>query len=132
MKKQLIPPLFAFATSAFAAGVPSLAGQWTIHNSIGGNENQQECMFARGGRQDQRNLQICQALRTYSVQVTGSVNGKKVTWKYEMDYNGTPLTMTYTATLDDTDKVSGTFEVEPFAVSGDFTATPIRSDNSQK
>ena len=43
--------------------------------------------------------------------------------KYDSDYNGTPLTLSYTATLDDTGKFAGTVEVQPFGVSGDFTAT---------
>ena len=60
--------------------------------------------------------------------VTGTVDGKKVTWKYDSDYNGTALTLTYTATLDDSDKISGSVEVQPFGVSGDFTATPVKED----
>ena len=40
-----------------------------------------------------------------------------------MDYNGSPLTLTYTATLDDSGKIAGNVEVDPFGVTGDFTAT---------
>ena len=58
--------------------------------------------------------------------MTGAVDGKKVTWKFDSEYNGTPLTLTYTATLDDSNKISGSVEVEPFGVSGDFTATPVK------
>jgi hypothetical protein len=60
------------------------------------------------------------------VQITGGLEGKKVTWKYESDYNGSPLTLTYTATLDDSEKISGSVEVQPFGVTGDFTATPSK------
>ena len=54
--------------------------------------------------------------------VTGSVDGSKATWQYQMDYNGSPLTLIYTATLV-TRKIAGTVEVKPFGVTGDFTAT---------
>jgi hypothetical protein len=60
------------------------------------------------------------------VPVTGTLEGKKVTWKYDMDYNGSPLTLTYTATLDDSEKITGSVEVAPFGVSGEFTATPSK------
>jgi len=43
MKKLLAIFVFLFASSAFAA--PNLTGKWTIHNSIAGNENDQECKF---------------------------------------------------------------------------------------
>jgi hypothetical protein len=48
MKPTLIASLFIFAaTSALAAGSPSLTGQWTVHNSIAGNESDQECKFVQ-------------------------------------------------------------------------------------
>jgi hypothetical protein len=33
------------------------------------------------------------------------------------------LTLTYTATLDDSGKIAGSVEVQPFGVTGEFTAT---------
>ncbi len=60
------------------------------------------------------------------VQITGSIDGTKLTWKYDSDYNGTPLTLTYTATLDDSGKIAGSVEVQPFGVTGDFTASPSK------
>ena len=60
------------------------------------------------------------------VEITGSLDGNKVSWKYESDYNGTPLTLIYTATLDDSGKISGSVEVQPFSVTGDFTASPAK------
>jgi hypothetical protein len=49
------------------------------------------------------------------------VDGKKATWKYDMEYNGSTLTLTYTGTLDDADKISGSVEVAPYGVTGNFT-----------
>ena len=123
MKMLLIPSLFIFAaTSALAAGAPNLTGQWTVHNSIAGNDSDQECKFVQT---DTKLTGTCKG--TYKdVQITGSIDGNKVTWKYESDYNGSPLTLTYTATLDDSGKIAGSVNVDPFSVTGDFTATPSK------
>ncbi|SRR6266568_1084272 len=122
MKKLLASAAILFASSAFAAGATSVTGQWSIHNSIAGNESDQECKFVQT---DNKLTGSCKSADK-DVPVTGSIDGKKVTWSYEMDYNGSPLTLTYTATLDDSDKISGSVEVQPFAVTGDFTATPSK------
>ena len=120
MKKLLASSVLLFASSAFAAGAPGLTGQWSIHNTIAGNESDQECKFVQT---DDKLTGSCKGTEQ-EVQITGSLDGKKVTWKYEMDYNGSPLTLVYTATLDDSGKITGNVEVQPFGVTGDFTATP--------
>lgn len=58
--------------------------------------------------------------------IAGSIDGNKVTGKYESEYNGTPLTLTYTAILDDSGKIAGSVDVAPFSLTGDFTATPAK------
>jgi hypothetical protein len=123
MKAVLAASTLFFATSVFAAGVANLTGQWTIHNNIAGNESDQECKLVQ---QDNAITGTCKSAEGKDLAVTGIVDGKKVTWKYDSDFNGTPLTLTYTATLDESNKVSGTVDVQPFAVSGDFTATPLK------
>jgi len=123
MKAVLAASTLLFATSAFAAGVTSLTGQWSIHNSIAGNDSDQDCKFVQ---QDNAITGTCKSAGGKELAVTGTVDGKKVTWKYDSDYNGTALTLTYTATLDDSDKISGSVGVQPFGVSGDFTATPSK------
>jgi hypothetical protein len=122
MKAVLAASTLLFAASAFAAGATSLTGQWSIHNSIAGNDSDQDCKFVQ---QDNAITGTCKSAEGKDLAVTGTVDGKKVTWKYDSDYNGTALTLTYTATLDDSDKISGSVEVQPFGVSGDFTATPV-------
>jgi hypothetical protein len=123
MKMTMLPTLLLFvATSALAATAPNLTGQWTVHNSIAGNESDQECKFIQT---ETKLTGSCKGPEK-EVQITGSVNGNKVIWNYDSDYNGTPITLIYTATLDDSGKIAGTVEVSPFAVSGDFTAVPSK------
>ena len=122
MKKLLASTVLLFASSAFAAGAPSLTGEWSIHNSIAGNESDQACKFVQT---ESKLTGTCKS-QDKDVDVTGNLDGNKVTWKYDMDYNGSTLTLVYTATLDDSGKISGSVEVQPFSVTGDFTATPSK------
>ena len=122
MKKLLASSALLFAASAFAAGAPSLTGEWSIHNSIAGNESDQACKFVQT---DNKLSGTCKS-QDNDVEITGSLDGNKVTWKYDTDYNGSTLTLVYTATLDDSGKIAGSVEVQPFAVTGDFTATPSK------
>lgn len=122
MKKLFASTALLFASSSFAAGAPGLTGLWTVHNSIAGNESDQECTFVQA---EDKLTGSCKTTDK-EVQVTGSLDGKKVTWKYESEYNGSPLTLIYTATLDDSEKIAGSVEVQPFGVTGDFTATPLK------
>jgi hypothetical protein len=122
MKKLLVFSALLISSTAFAAGTPNLAGQWTVHNSIAGNESDQDCKFVQA---DNKLTGSCKDAEK-EVQVTGSIEKNKVTWTYQSEYNGTPLTLTYTGTLDDSSKITGSVEVSPFGVTGDFTAVPSK------
>jgi hypothetical protein len=122
MKKLLVFSALLISITAFAAGTPNLTGQWTVHNSIAGNESDQDCKFVQT---DNKLTGSCKDTEK-EVQVTGSIDKNKVTWTYQSEYNGTPLTLTYTGTLDDSSKIAGNVEVSPFGVTGDFTAVPSR------
>src|SRR5258708_263563 len=116
MKRLLAISAFLFASSAFAA--PNLTGKWTIHNSIAGNENDQECKFVVT---DNKITGSCKT-QDKDLPVTGTIDGNKATWQFQSEYNGSPLTFIYKATLDDSKKIAGTVEVQPYGVTGDFTA----------
>ena len=118
MKRLLATSALLFASSAFAA--QNLTGQWAIHSNIAGNESDQVCKLVLIGN---KITGTCKS-QDKDLQVTGTVDGNKATWQYQSDYNGSPLTLIYTATLDDSGKITGTVEVQPFGVTGDFTATP--------
>lgn len=118
MKKFSFLPAMLFACSAFAAGAPNLTGQWSVHNSIAGHESDTECKLVQT---DDKLTGTCIS-NDKDVEVTGSLDGNKATWTYDTEYNGTPITLTYTVTLDDSGKMAGEVEVQPFNVMGEFTA----------
>ena len=123
MKMTMLPTLLLFAAaSALAATAPNFTGPWTIHNSIAGNESDMECRFVQA---ENKLTGSCKGTEK-DVQITGSIDGNKVTWKYDSDYNGTPITLTYTGAIDDSGKIAGSVDVDPFGVTGDFTAAPSK------
>ena len=122
MHNLLAASALLMAGSAFAVASPNLTGKWAVHNSIAGNESDQQCKFDLA---DNKLTGTCKS-EDKEVQITGSLDGKKLTWQYDSEYNGSPLTLIYTATLDDSDKIAGSVEVQPYGVTGDFTAAPAK------
>jgi beta-glucosidase len=119
--KRLVASLLLLAMSAFAAGTHKVAGQWKVHNSIAGNESDQDCTFVLA---DNKITGNCKA-EDRNMPVNGSIDGSKVTWKLETEYDGNALTLTYTAMLDESEKIAGAVDVQPYGVTGEFTATPV-------
>lgn len=121
MKKIAITALLAYAL-AFAQAQDNSAtvtGKWKIHATIAGNDADSTCTFAQSGNDLSGTCPGPQG----EVKLTGKVDGKKVIWSYQMDYNGSPLTMKYEGTLD-AGRIVGSVNVDPFGVSGDMTADP--------
>ena len=54
--------------------------------------------------------------------VTGKVEGNKVSWSFKTDYNGSPLTVSYEGTISSDAKISGASHVAEMSLDGDFTA----------
>ncbi|WP_353070918.1 hypothetical protein [Tunturiibacter gelidiferens] len=125
MNRLLAISALLFASSAFAS--PNLTRQWAIHSNIAGNESDQKCKLVVT---DNKITGTCKA-QDKDHQVTGTVDGNKVTWQYESDYSGAPITLIYTATLGDSGKIAGTVEVQPFGVTGDFTAIPAPKETDK-
>jgi len=124
MKKLLAIAIVLFASSAWAAA-PNITGKWTVHQSIGGNEADSECNLIQT---DSVLAGTCKSPEGKDLPIKGSVDGSKVKWQFDSEYNGTPLTIKFTGTVDDSGKMSGSVDVDPFGASGDFTASQVKPD----
>lgn len=102
-------------TSTFAADI---SGKWNIQGSIDGNEITAACTFT----QTSDDLAGTCVRPEGPAKAAGKVDGQKVTWSYDIDYNGSPLTMKYDGTVD-SGKITGTITVVQYGAGGDFTAT---------
>jgi carbon monoxide dehydrogenase subunit G len=107
----------AAAPSGQTQGGSSLSGKWSVHSSIAGNDSDSDCTFVQTGTDLTGS---CSAAGSDS-KVTGKVDDTKISWQYDFQYNGSPLTMKFSGTLD-SGKVTGQVTVAQYGVGGDFTA----------
>ena len=120
MRILVLSALLMSTLPSLAADTASLSGKWKIHSSIAGNDSDSECTLAQ---KDSDISGTCKTADGKDAKATGKVDGSNVTWSFESEYNGTPLTITYKATLGaDAQKITGTVGVDPFGVEGDFSA----------
>ena len=127
--KALIFLGLAIATSAAAQATPppqtataSVAGTWTVRADVSGNQSESNCTFTQ---KDADLNGSCTSDRG-TVMVTGKVDGKTVNWQFDTQYEGQTLTVYYSGTPQSADKLSGTINVQPMNVSGEFTATKTK------
>lgn len=97
----------------------SVTGNWAVTATVAGNESSQTCAFTQ---KDSELTGTCKGERG-EVTIAGKVDGKNVTWKFQIEYEGQILTPVYAGTLESTDKISGSVDVQGMGVSGEFVAT---------
>ena len=97
----------------------NVAGVWDIGGDVSGVEVVEHCTF----------VQAADATLSGSCDVqgakwptTGIVKGMEVSFQHNGKYNGDDYTITYHGKLDK-GAMTGTMDVDPFGVSGSFTAT---------
>jgi len=106
-----------------AADSTSLSGKWQVHTSVAGNDKDQDCTFTQ---KDNALTGSCVSEDKATVEINGKVDGKKVSWSYKSEYNGTPLTVEFAGSVEASGKITGTVSVPEFAADGDFTAAPSK------
>jgi hypothetical protein len=107
--------LSAGAFVAYAADNPSLSGKWQIHASAAGRDIDYACAFT----QKDNDLTGSCAPDEGTVQITGKVDGKLVTWSYKGQYG----IISFKGTLDPATKITGTLTAVDYGVEGEFVAT---------
>lgn len=119
MKSLFLAPVFILCAAAFADDPISLTGKWQVQNSIAGNESTQNCTFTQ---KDADLTGSCESANG-KVEITGKIEGKRVTWGYKSQYEGNPLTVAYDGIAESATKIAGTVSVPEYSVMGEFTAT---------
>jgi hypothetical protein len=95
-------------------------GEWKVNTDISGRKNALSVTLIQNGDKltgtvnnpDGKNQAI-----------TGSVDGRKVTWQYDVSYKMMKLTMVYEGAVDEVMVMKGTIKVRPFGGGGSFVAT---------
>ncbi len=123
MKALLLSLLLASSAATSLAADTILNGKWKIHNDFSGNESDVTCTFT------QKDKDLSGSCKTDKgdAPLTGKVDGKTITFQYDSEYEGTPLTAKYSGAFDSTGaKLAGTVTVDAFSAEGDFTGTPAK------
>jgi hypothetical protein len=117
--KHLAISLLLSALPALAAD-NSVSGTWKIEGSVAGYEVHRVCTFKQDGKALSGS---CQEADQKPIPFTGDIKDKTVTWQYDVEFNGSALTATYTGDWDGDSAITGAIDVQPVNAAGTFTAT---------
>jgi hypothetical protein len=101
------------AAPAWAAGI---SGSWAVNGAVQGNP----VVFACTLKQDGGTVTGTAKVQETEKPITGTVQEKAVTFRFEVDYDGAPLEMVFSGTLGTDKEMSGSIAVS--GASGEFTA----------
>ncbi|MBI5086814.1 MAG: hypothetical protein HZB13_19730 [Acidobacteria bacterium] len=101
---------------ALPLAAADVTGDWKVEGEIAGNPVTPTCTLKQEGA---KLSGACKSELGESA-LKGEVDGEKVKFEYEIDYNGTKYLLTYSATLDSANSMKGT--VDAGVASGAFTA----------
>jgi hypothetical protein len=117
MKRVLPLLIFSFTTALFAQ--PAVPGSWTITGDVQGYPITETCTFTQAAEKIAGSCTNSDG-KTYDTTVT--TDGTKVVIVHGGEYEGQPLTLTYTGTFNDKGDLSGSIDVKPLGYDGTFTA----------
>ena len=109
------------AVAAAHSADDSLSGAWHITGDVMGNPLDETCTLKQTGATLGGS---CTGQAGEKTDVSGEIKDGKVVFKHGGDYQGQALTITYTATAASATQLKGSVDVQPFGVTGSFTATP--------
>ena len=114
-----------------APAADTIPGSWHSQGVISGFPLNQVCTFTLAGT----------ALSGRCVSADGDANGIEIlgeakdgniSFQHGGEYEGEPLTVTYNGKVESATQMRGTILVEPFDVTGYFTANPVPKEEPQQ
>lgn len=117
--KRFVLLAIALIPVVVTAQPASVAGKWEINGTVGGTQTYSECNFTQ---KDADLTGTCEGDQGPK-EITGKVDGKSVSWQLNAQWEGQTLTVYYKGSLQSPEKITGTVDVQPLSVSGEFTAT---------
>ncbi len=105
------------ALPAIAAAPNDITGAWSLTGEVQGIPVLETCSFT------QADTALTGSCTTESgkYDTKGKVDGQTVTFSHAGKYNGSDFVITYTGKLGTDGAMTGTMDVDPFAVTGSFT-----------
>lgn len=103
------------------AAVPA-TGTWAVAGNVQGVPVNLNCALTLAADMTVSGSCIDDSTKTHAV--TGKVKDQTLTWSFDSEYEGSPITVTLSGVVDDSGaKMSGTIYVDPMNADGDFSAT---------
>lgn len=103
------------------AAVPTMA-TWVVTGNVQGVPVSLSCSLTTAS--DMTVSGSCVDDQSKSHPVKGSLKEQTLTWSFDSEYQGSPITVTLTGVVDETGaKMAGTIYVDPMSADGDFSAT---------
>ncbi|REJ78476.1 MAG: hypothetical protein DWQ47_03215 [Acidobacteria bacterium] len=122
MKKQVLGTFLILILSVFLVmgSFDGVSGSWKVSGNVSGNAINQDCIIEQ---KEDKISGTCKWDGQPDAKITGTVNDKKVVWKFDMTYNGSPITLVFEGTMDDAiSNIEGKVKVDPYGIEGEFTA----------
>ena len=118
--KQWIAIGLLMAAPAVAAAPDDvdLNGTWALSGEVSGVQVIETCTLT----QKETSITGSCDTSTGKYDTTGKIDGKTIVFKHGGKYEGTELTITYTGKYGTDGALNGTMDVDPFNVTGSFSA----------
>src|SRR5512138_2694091 len=119
--KTLLLASVLVATGPLAANPQQaqVSGKWNVSSNVGGTASESVCTFTQ--KDDGALGGTCEGEQGPK-EISGKVDGKSVMWQLNATWEGQTLTVIYRGTLQEPTKITGTVDVQPLSVNGDFSA----------
>lgn len=98
----------------------AVSGTWKVTGDVVGTPVDVVCDFAQEGKKLTGSCKPAGAEKP--AEAAGEVDDKKVTWTFDAQYEGQKITLTFRGTLDASSQLKGDIAVQPFNVTGTFSA----------
>jgi hypothetical protein len=103
------------------AGMTGSTGTWKVIGDVQGVPVILTCSLVQA---DSKVTGACVDDQSKSHPLTGEVKDQTVSWAFATEYEGSPITVNLSGTIDATGaKMAGTIAVDPMQVDGTFNAT---------
>jgi hypothetical protein len=93
---------------AFPLAAADISGVWKVEGNISGTDVSPVCTFKQA---DNKLSGACKLPQAGDAVVTGQLDGNKVTWQYEVDYQDVHYVLVYSGVLDSDTSMKGGFAV---------------------
>jgi hypothetical protein len=120
MRKVIVGLFVLICLPAFADNV---SGIWKVDGTVADTPVGAICTLKQKHTAISGNCKVSSDQTSdQTLDIKGNVKYKQITWTYQIEYDSTLYTLTYTGTLNSATSIKGSIAVNPSDSKGNFTA----------